>query len=311
MDSRIFVSYSTKDSDIAFKIVDFLEQHGYTCWIAPRNIDTGFDYSDVINNAIEHCRAFVLLFSDASEKSQFVKKEVSIAVSFNKHIIPFRISRVELRGGFMFLLNNVQWIDAVSHPDDKFELIVNALERGMGEVHNKSLYLGTSHKRTPIWIAIVVVSIVVAAILWFDGVKDDVDQMAADNLIVIDTIAVADDKSYNESIIETPSSHAQTYHHTEMDTKKNKTILEKTDEKADANENKTVFFQGSTTASDASNVNKTSQSNSLMKKANRYYNAGKYLPALEIYERLKREDPTNKEIDVLIIECQKHLNGNE
>ena len=48
-----------------------------------------------------------------------------------------------------------------------------------------------------------------------------------------------------------------------------------------------------------------------MKKANRYYNAGKYLPALEIYERLKREDPTNKEIDVLIIECQKHLNGNE
>ena len=80
-------------------------------------------------------------------------------------------------------------------------------------------------------------------LLWFDGVKDDVDQMAADNLIVIDTIAVADDKSYNESIIETPSSHAQTYHHTEMDTKKKKQFLKKQTKKQMLMKTKQYFFK--------------------------------------------------------------------
>ena len=37
----VFISYSTKNSDVANKICHVLEQNNLKCWIAPRNIASG------------------------------------------------------------------------------------------------------------------------------------------------------------------------------------------------------------------------------------------------------------------------------
>lgn len=129
MQSPVFISYSSKDIVLANKIVDYLESHGYPCWIAPRNITSGHDYTDMINDAILNCRAVVLIVSGRALQSQWVKKELSTAVSYNKSIIPYRISNVEITGGLQFLLNNVQWIDATANPMGKFSDLVDGLEQ--------------------------------------------------------------------------------------------------------------------------------------------------------------------------------------
>ena len=39
--ARMFVSHSSKDREAANTIVDAVEQAGFPCWIAPRNISPG------------------------------------------------------------------------------------------------------------------------------------------------------------------------------------------------------------------------------------------------------------------------------
>ena len=114
MADLIFISYSSKDVSVANQVVAYLENNGFQCWIAPRNITSGGDYTDMIDDAINSCRALVLIMSSKSIQSQWVKKELATAVSYNKTIIPFRINAVQLNSGWQFLLNNVQWIDATT-----------------------------------------------------------------------------------------------------------------------------------------------------------------------------------------------------
>ena len=61
--SDIFVSYSSKDKQVAFEICEALENKGISCWIAPRDVPLGMEYAEAIVEAIRNARAFVLIFS--------------------------------------------------------------------------------------------------------------------------------------------------------------------------------------------------------------------------------------------------------
>jgi len=49
-----FVSHSSKDKLVANAICARLENQGIRCWIAPRDVDPGRDYSDQIAEALEN-----------------------------------------------------------------------------------------------------------------------------------------------------------------------------------------------------------------------------------------------------------------
>lgn len=127
MEGKIFISYSSKDSKLANEIVKYLEDNNFVCWIAPRDISSGMDYTDLIDAALRDCAAMLLIVSTTSLESQWVKKEVTTAVSLNKNILPFLITQTEIKGGLQFLLNNVQWIDATKKPQAKFHEIIDGL----------------------------------------------------------------------------------------------------------------------------------------------------------------------------------------
>ena len=57
----VFISYSTKNSDIANKICYLLENNGLQCWIAPRNIASGKNYVDEIARGIKSTKIIVLI----------------------------------------------------------------------------------------------------------------------------------------------------------------------------------------------------------------------------------------------------------
>ena len=115
-DHDVFISYSSKNKNIADAIVADLEQHNIKCWYAPRDILSGEDWAGAINNAISSTKIFVLVFTDESNRSHQVTNEVTLAVNGGKIIIPFRLSGSDMNDTLQYYLSSVHWLDAVSQP---------------------------------------------------------------------------------------------------------------------------------------------------------------------------------------------------
>jgi hypothetical protein len=112
----IFLSYSSKDKLVADAICSRLENQNIRCWIAPRDVKPGSDYSNQIADALESATIMVMVFSSDSNNSRHVKSEIDRAFSLGKIIIPFRVENVELDKGLAYYLAKTHWLDAVTKP---------------------------------------------------------------------------------------------------------------------------------------------------------------------------------------------------
>ncbi|GGP74935.1 hypothetical protein GCM10009410_03570 [Shewanella ulleungensis] len=112
----VFISYSSKNFNQALAVCHGLESEGIRCWMAPRDIGPGESYAAAIVKGIVACKAFVLVFSDASNASQHVLREVERAVNANKLIVPFKIEPTELEADLAYFISICHWLDAVTPP---------------------------------------------------------------------------------------------------------------------------------------------------------------------------------------------------
>jgi hypothetical protein len=138
-DFDIFISYSSKDKPVADQLVTHIEQAGFSCWIAPRNIEGGAEYSEVIEKAILKCKVFVLVFSENSEKSPWVKSELNIAFSENKYLIPYKIDATPLKGTMRLLLNDKHWIEQNEDVNKQKNLLLSAIQKFFVALNNDSM----------------------------------------------------------------------------------------------------------------------------------------------------------------------------
>jgi tetratricopeptide (TPR) repeat protein len=116
MPHDIFISHSHEDKLTADAVCAILEKNGIRCWIAPRDVVPGMDYSDQLTQAIEDCRAMVIVFSSNSNGSNQVKAEIDSAFGGNKILIPLRIEEIEPTRGMAHYLRTVHWLDAYAPP---------------------------------------------------------------------------------------------------------------------------------------------------------------------------------------------------
>lgn len=98
MDHEVFISYSSANIQTAQAICHALESNRIKCWMAPRDIRPGAEYGDIIEEAIVTCKVFLIVFSETSQISRWVRSELNIGFSSNKPIIPFRIDPTDLKG---------------------------------------------------------------------------------------------------------------------------------------------------------------------------------------------------------------------
>jgi hypothetical protein len=110
-DLYLFVSHVSEDRAAAMEIVAELEQRGIKCWIAPRNVRPGSRFDDEISDAIDDCRALLLIFSDRCNESDYILREIHAAGESQKTVIPFRIENVHPRRGLRIRLSDLHWID--------------------------------------------------------------------------------------------------------------------------------------------------------------------------------------------------------
>src|SRR5512144_348897 len=96
-DLYLFVSHVSEDRPAAMDIVGELERRGVPCWIAPRDVPPGKPFDDEIVEALDNCRAMLLIFSDRCNESEYIRREVTVAGEAGKVVIPFRIEDVRPR----------------------------------------------------------------------------------------------------------------------------------------------------------------------------------------------------------------------
>ena len=106
-----FISYSRNDYDFVIEIVEYLEQHGVKVYIDKRDIPPGADFAESIVAAIEKAACCILVFSDSSNKSHYVFREINSAVNHNKKIIPIRVNGVIPSRTIEFYIGTNNWVD--------------------------------------------------------------------------------------------------------------------------------------------------------------------------------------------------------
>lgn len=127
-DSKIvFISYSSKDYKDTCTIKNVLESNGIKCWMAPESIPSGGDYSTSIPDAIENCTVFLLVLSRNAQTSNWVPKELDLAITCNKTIIPFQIDDGLLLKPFNFRLTNIQRIEAYHNLENAYSKLLNQI----------------------------------------------------------------------------------------------------------------------------------------------------------------------------------------
>lgn len=84
---RIFISYQSKSFPFVLKLSSYLEAKGLKTWYAPRNIKLEGLWPEKLHEAIQNCRAVLLLYTEDADKSKHVIREVSIADEFDKPIL--------------------------------------------------------------------------------------------------------------------------------------------------------------------------------------------------------------------------------
>jgi adenylate cyclase len=104
----IFISYSRKDSEQAEQLAELLGSAGLACWIDKSGIELSTSWSKEIVQAIDACKAFIVLLSPNSVESNNVVKEVSLAAEQKKKILPLDLEPVALSEDLRYHLAGIQ-----------------------------------------------------------------------------------------------------------------------------------------------------------------------------------------------------------
>ncbi|MGZ8944915.1 MAG: TIR domain-containing protein [Methylococcaceae bacterium] len=122
---KVFISFSSKDTKLALKIYDRLNNRGIKSWISAKDISPGADYQSAIVKAIEDAEIVVLVFSAQAASSNEILKELSLASK--KTVIPARIEDIEPEDAFKYQLSNRQFIDLFNDFDRNLEDLVDKI----------------------------------------------------------------------------------------------------------------------------------------------------------------------------------------
>ncbi|WP_226669736.1 toll/interleukin-1 receptor domain-containing protein [Metabacillus litoralis] len=144
----VFISYSSSEFNNVYSIKNILEKNNIHCWMAPHSIPGGSSYANEIPVAIKNSGMFLLMLSAKSQKSQWVQKEVSLALSYGKTVLPFMLEKCELSESFNFFLTDVQRYNAYESQSEILkqliaEILSQSTKRESAE--NSSTVTGNHH----------------------------------------------------------------------------------------------------------------------------------------------------------------------
>ena len=172
MSAPIFISYSSKDQDIAETIYQALEARGLDCWIACRNVNAGENFQEAIVRALRAAKVMVLVFTSNANNSDEIKKELVLAGRHYVTVVPVRVEDVVPNDAFTYEFATRQWIDLFRNWEQEIELLASRLEHALANAKPDGATAGSpvaSPRRLPkksqrqplLWGAIALVAVVI------------------------------------------------------------------------------------------------------------------------------------------------------
>jgi uncharacterized repeat protein (TIGR02543 family) len=112
----VFVCYSSKNLDVAKKVVERLESDGNTCWVSYRNLrpnDTD-NYWENIKKAIDKSSIFLVISDLEAMRSKDVQAELSYAQERVNRKVEFKIDQTPHTQLFKHVFDGIKWVEGVS-----------------------------------------------------------------------------------------------------------------------------------------------------------------------------------------------------
>ncbi len=199
----IFISHSSKEAHIAEQICNILEQNGSDCFLAPRNIRSGYEYASEILNGIDNSDAVILLLSENANTSPHILREIERAVSKSIPIIVYKLEDVTLSKSLEYFLMTHQWYNAKKGDFDLLLKCVNDLENNTSTAINSGASLNnakskkaSSNMKLPLMVGgiltFVIASLIVTLLIFSGSDKENTSEITT-------TINTSNDNNSNQN----------------------------------------------------------------------------------------------------------------
>lgn len=118
-DHQVFISHATPDLELALRICDALEERGFDCWIAARDLETSSGFGPEIIRQIRQAGAVVFILSEAANEAAWVPREIERALHYGVPVFPVRTENVLPATSLELFVSTSQWIDLWSGDFDE------------------------------------------------------------------------------------------------------------------------------------------------------------------------------------------------
>jgi hypothetical protein len=115
----IFISYSHRDSDVVFSIIEKFNEMGYNIWY-DEGIDPGNEWPEEIAKALAACALFIVFISPRSINSVYVNKEISFAMGRELPVLAIHLEETTLTLSLELLIGSNQAIMKYDMPEEQF-----------------------------------------------------------------------------------------------------------------------------------------------------------------------------------------------
>jgi hypothetical protein len=206
MSADIFISFASQDAKIATTICKAIENRGFTCWIATRDILPGENFQSSIVRAIRGAKVLLLVFTANSNRSDEMTKELALASQQKLMVVPLRVENVTPSDAFAYEFATRQWIDLFSDWEQAMGHLGSRLTAALADdrSHTDTIVLGkpvlsdpvmkkvVGARRKRVGMAVMAASIAVIAGVWVTRQGGNaVEPVAADAVAVVEDVVPA------------------------------------------------------------------------------------------------------------------------
>ena len=105
----LFVSYSRKDIEEVQKIMEILRRNHFRFWY-DMGLKSGAEWAEALGEKIEQCSQFMVIVTENSMQSKYVRKEINMAVDMKNdgQILVLYMRNLILPNGLKLLLGDLQ-----------------------------------------------------------------------------------------------------------------------------------------------------------------------------------------------------------
>lgn len=116
-DPYIFFSYSHKDAERVYPILEQMVRDGYRVWYDDGN-HPGDDWLENIGQHLSNCHVCLAMMSKNSEASHNCKKEISFAVQCQKKLMVVMLEKFAMTVGMRMQLSDLHYLEKDNYPSN-------------------------------------------------------------------------------------------------------------------------------------------------------------------------------------------------